>query len=229
LALAERLQRRGLFLELVLLRPGQLRGQPAALFASEAARVRAVEAITDVLRPFRNIVFDLYNEHDHPDGPITHAAARALRDRVKARDTSRLVTISSTERHLLTKDGAIDEENLRGEAGTGGGSVAVDIVAAHFPRTDEWAAATGDRIRTVRAALTRMGMQPPIYLNEERRAVSPERIAPDLYGRALSLAKSAGAAGWIFHTAAGFELRTKPFLDALTGDERAALDALGRR
>ncbi|MBW8866188.1 MAG: hypothetical protein JF610_02485, partial [Acidobacteria bacterium] len=66
LALARRLQERGLVFELVILRPGQLPGQPFAVFASEAARTKAVEAVTEAMRPFRNVLFDLCNEHDHP-------------------------------------------------------------------------------------------------------------------------------------------------------------------
>jgi hypothetical protein len=231
LALVERLQARGLILELVLLRPGQLPGQPFAVFASEAARGKAVDDLTAALRPFRNVLFDLYNEHDHPDGPISHAAARALRDRVKAIDAARVVTISSTESHLLSATGVIGEDgarNLQAEAGRGPDSVAVDLVAPHFPRTEDWASATGARIGAVRAALDRIGAHVPIYLNEERRAEPPARIAPDGYARAFSAAKGAGAAGWLFHTAAGFELRKKPFLDALSPDERAALQELQR-
>ena len=68
----------------------------------------------------------------------------------------------------------------------------------------------------------------PIYLNEERRADPPARIAPDAYRVACSAAQGAGAAGWAFHTAAGFELRTKSFLDALSADERSGLQALRR-
>jgi hypothetical protein len=229
LALAERLQSRKLILELVVLRPGQLPGQPFAVFASEAARTKAVEAVTDALRPFRNVLFDLYNEHDHPDGPISHVAARALRDRVKAIDPSRLVTISSTESHLISAEGKVDEKglgNLRGEAGTGPDSVAVDIVAPHFPRTETWAAATGDRVGAIRAALTSFGSQAPVYLNEERRADTGVRIAADAYPRARTAASTAGAAGWVFHTAAGFELGKTAFLDALSPDERAGLRAL---
>lgn len=229
LTLARRLEARGLIFELVLLRPGQLPGQPFALFASEPARVKAVEAMTDALRPFRNVLFDLCNEHDHPDGPLSHAAARALRDKVKAIDGARVVTISSTESHLVSAKGEIDEDgarNLRGEVGRDADGVAVDILAPHFPRTDDWAAATGPRISAVRAALDRIGSRVPIYLNEERRADPPARIAPESYQRAFSAAKSAGAAGWVFHTAAGFELSRKTFLEALSADERAGLQAL---
>ncbi|HJZ75802.1 MAG TPA: hypothetical protein VKE51_28910 [Vicinamibacterales bacterium] len=231
LALAGRLQSRSLILELVVLRPGQLPGQPFAVFASEAARLKAVEAITEALRPFRNVLFDLYNEHDHPDGPISHAAARALRDRVKAIDPSRLVTISSTESHVISAAGTIDENgdrNLRDEAGSGPGAVAVDIVAPHFPRTDSWASATADRIKAVRAALEGIGSHAPIYLNEERRADRGVRIAPRTYSSARAAAATAGAAGWVFHTSAGFELGKSAFLDALSPDERAGLQRLRR-
>jgi len=231
LALVRRLQSRGLILELVLLRPGQLPGQPFPVFASEAARTRAVEAMTTALRPFRNVLFDLFNEHDHPDGPIAHGAARALRDKVKAIDDARVVTISSTEFHLVSGKGEIDDahaRNVREEVSHDAGSVAVDMIAPHFPRTDDWAAATTARIGAVRAALDRAGSRVPIYLSEERRADGSVRIQPDAYRLALANARSAGAAGWVFHTAAGFELKKTPFLDALTAEERAALQMLRR-
>jgi Cellulase (glycosyl hydrolase family 5) len=229
LQLVQRLQSRGLVLELVLLRPGQLPGQPFALFASEAARLRSVSEITSALRDHRNVLFDLYNEHDHPDGPISHAAARALRDAVKAIDPARVVTISSTEYHLMTADGRVGENearNLREEAGQDAGCVAVDVVAAHFPRTGDWAAATGSRVSALRAALDRIGRGFPIYLNEERRANPGSAIAADAYQRAHAAAQQASAAGWVFHTAAGFELKKRPFIDALTPAERAGLTRL---
>jgi hypothetical protein len=232
LALARRLQERGLVFELVVLRPGQLPGQPFAVFTSEAARTRAVEAVAEALRPFRAVLFDLCNEHDHPDGPVSHASARVLRDRVKAIDPQRMVTISSTEYHLVSAAGTLGEtgaRNLQEEAGAGPDSVRADIVAPHFPRTDTWAATTGDRVRAIRAALDRIDARVPIYLNEERRANGAVRLPADSYARARAGAATAGAAGWLFHTAAGFELAKKPFLDALLPEERAGLEQLKSR
>ena len=232
LALVGRLQARGLILELVLLRPGQLPGQPFAVFASEAARVHAAGEIASALRESGNVIFDLYNEHDHPDGPISHAAARMLRDAVKAADPARIVTISSTESHLMTADGRVGDaeaRNLREEAGQEAGSVGVDVVAAHFPRTADWAAATSGRLGALRAALDRIGRGVPIYLNEERRANPPAVIAADVYQRACAAAQEAGAAGWVFHTAAGFELHKRPFLDALMKEEREGIARIKKR
>jgi hypothetical protein len=184
------------------------------------------------MRPFRNVLFDLCNEHDHPDGPISHAAARILRDRVKALDPQRIVTISSTEYHLVSAAGTLGDagrRNLQEEAGTGPDSVRADIVAPHFPRTDTWAAATGERVRAIRAALDAIRVSVPIYLNEERRASEAVRLPANSYAQARAAAGTAGAAGWLFHTAAGFELAKKPFLDALTADERAGLEQLKNR
>ena len=112
-ALSTRLSSRGLVLELVLLRPGQLPGQPYALFASAEARLRAVDAVTTALRDSRHVMFDLYNEHDHPDGSVSHAELRVMRDRVKAIDPQRVVTVSSTGNHLITADGRIGADEAR--------------------------------------------------------------------------------------------------------------------
>src|SRR4051812_17841359 len=169
--LIEALRARALVLELVLLRPGQLPGQPFAAFDSESARLRAVREITAALRDYRNVLFDLCNEHDHPDGPMSHAAARSLRDAVKTIDPARIVTISSTGGHLISGEsrvGDAEARNLREEAARDAGSVGVDVLAPHFPRTSDWSEATGRRVSAVRAALTVIGTSPPIYLNEEQ-------------------------------------------------------------
>lgn len=230
IGLADRLRDRGLALELVLLRPGQLRGQRFALFESPDARLRAVRDITTALQPYRNVIFDLYNEHDHADGPIGHRELRVLRDAVKAIDRDRLVTVSSTEYHFLDAKSALGPDglaNLRAEVGPAGDAVAVDVLAVHPPGTADWADATAVRLRTIRDALRESGRDIPIYLNEGPRARPGEPpIAADRYVTAATQSREAGAAGWVFHTAAGFALGKTTFLGALTQNERLALEKL---
>ena len=227
--LTERLRARGMVLELVLLRPGQLPGQRFAVFTAESARIGAVQAMTSALRDYRNVVFDLYNEHDHSDGPISHAGARVLRDAVKAIDPARLVTISSAGGHLINAAGLVgkdEERNLREEAGTGPDAVGVDIIAPHFQRSDDWAPVTGARIGALRTVLDLIGRRLPIYLNEERRTEPRVALDPAAYRAAFAEARQAGAAAWVFHTAAGFSLRQRPFLEALAPNERTALSRI---
>jgi glycosyltransferase involved in cell wall biosynthesis len=226
LTLVDRLGARGLALELVLLRPGQLPGQPYAIFADEGARLRAVEELTRTLKPHRHVIFDLYNEHDHPHGAIDHQGLKRLRDGVKAIDPDRLVTVSSTEYHFLDAEGKIAKEGreaLREEAAL----VAVDLVAVHFPRSDDWAEKTGARVRTLVGEMESMGVRRPLYLNEPERARDERVIPADRYVTAASGARDAGAAGWVLHTDAGYDLGAKPFLDALRPAERTALGRLG--
>jgi hypothetical protein len=230
-ALVSRLRSRRLVLELVLLRPGQLPGQKYVAFSSPDARVRAVASIATALIDDRDVLFDLCNEHDHPDGPMSHADARRLRDAVKAVDPRRLVTISSTATHLITPAGAVgasEAENIRAEAGSGPDAVRVDILAAHLPRTPDWAEATAPRVTVLRGAVDRVNgaASMPIYLSEENRLFPERAIAPDAYARAAAGARAARAAGWMFHTAAGFALGARPFLAALAPPERTALDRL---
>jgi len=232
LKLIDRLQARGLILELVLLRPGQLAGQPFALFDTPAARVRAVREIAAALRPYRNALFDVYNEHDHPHGPISHRDLRALRDAAKEVDPDRLLTVSSTEYHFLDPKSVLNEQgraNVRDEIGLADGAAGVDILAVHPPFTPDWAEATAGRIGTLRAALRDLRRDVPIYVNEGPRARAGEPAIPaDKYLVTATATRDAGAAAWVFHTAAGYTLGTRPFLNALTGEEREALGRLRR-
>jgi hypothetical protein len=227
LGLAERLRSRGLLLELVLLRPGQLPGQAYAAFSSPAARVRAVREIATALRPYRGICFDLYNEHDHRDGPISHAEARGLRDAVKSADSARVVTISSTEYHFFDARGVLLDSgvrNLREEID----QVGVDAIAPHLPRTADWADTTSARLTALVRALAELGHPMPVYLNEERRAESGQMPLPrSMYLAALAAASAAGAAGWVLHTSAGYALGQSSFVSALNPEERATLQAIG--
>lgn len=228
--LIDRLRARGLLLELVLLRPGELKGQPYAAFDTPDARLAAVRSVTTTLVGDRDVLFDVFNEHDHPDGPISHAALRTLRDAVKAIDRKRLVTVSSTETHLLDASdavGAQESANLLAEAGRGPGQVGVDILSAHLPRTDDFADHTAARLQALAAALKQAGSPVPIYLNEPKRATEKAVLTADTYRRAAAGARAGGAAGWVFHTAAGFDLGKVPFAKALTPEERRGLIAVG--
>lgn len=223
--LTTRLADRGLLLELVALRPGQLPGQRFAAFGSDEARARAVREVAGAVERYDHVLIDLYNEHDHPDGPVSHVELRRLRDLVKAADPNRLVTVSSSEYHFLKADGSLDDagrRNLREEVL----DVAVDLVAAHLPRTPDWAASTASRVRTLKDALRVLGRDLPLYLNEEQRARPEAAIEAALYVTASNGARDAGAAGWVFHTAAAYDLTRMPLMQALAADEKKALELL---
>lgn len=227
--LVEQLQAHSLLLELVLLRPGQMPGEQFALFQSEAARLRAVSEISRALKGTSGVFFDIYNEHDHGAGAISHPEARRVRDAVKSEDPERLVTLSSTGSHFWEPDGSLGTTGLtylREESGTGRGESAVDVVGVHLPRTPDWAKATEGRVQALLKALRRQGTRRPLYLNEENRARDGRILPAGDYLTALAGARTAGAAGWLFHTGAGFDLRKTGLQAALNPQERKALASL---
>lgn len=186
-------------------------------------RSAAVASVATTLLDANNVLFDVMNEHDHPGGPIDHAEAAAIVAAVRAVDPDRIVTISSTGGHLVADDatvqtGAVDEEL---------DVVGVDVVTPHLPRTADWSAATGPRVAALRAHLRSRGLVRPIYLQEEaRRGHSGLDPSAQEFVGAAQAAVAAGAAGWIFHTDAGFELGTPDFFGALDEVEVVVVDTL---
>ncbi len=186
-------------------------------------RSAAAASVATLLLEANNVLFDVMNEHDHGGGPIDHAEAGAIVAAVRAVDPARIVTISSTGGHLVADDatvqtGAVDEEL---------DVVGVDVVTPHLSRTADWSAATGPRVTSLRAHLRSRGAVLPIYLQEEARrghsGLDPS--AEEFIGAAQS-AVAAGAAGWIFHTDAGFELGATDFFGALDDVETVVVDTL---
>lgn len=231
--LVTRLEAREMGLVLVILRPGQLEGQRFAIFSAAAARLRAVRQVAALLAPYRSVILDLCNEHDHPEGPLTVGEARQLRDAVKVLDPARIVTMSFTSANLLESDGAVGPAGQRilgAHVGSGQGSAGVDVLTPHLPRTADWARVTAPRVTALRRALQLMGRPVPVLLDEEKRteAGAPPIPAEEFLSAAVG-ARDAGAAGWFLHTAAGFDLRARGFVEALDTDERIALSALRTR
>jgi hypothetical protein len=140
---------------------------------------------------------------------------------VKAVEPKRLVNISSTATHVIAPAGTVgpgEERNIREEAGRGPGDVAVDILAPHLPRTQDWAATTASRIATLRTVLDRAGSPVPIYLSEEIEP-SPAGRSRRTCLRAAAGARRAQPAGCF--TPTPVRARARSFLTALAPTTRA--------
>ena len=100
-------QARGLILELVVPRPGELPGQPSALSAaSESARNKAVDEAT-VRCVLSATCCSICKTAHHPDGPISTPTARARRTIASRRSTR-------GGRHHLEHRVSPDAERARG-------------------------------------------------------------------------------------------------------------------
>src|SRR3989344_2611278 len=67
-------------------------------------RLTAAREITTALSSYQNVLFDIVNEHDHTGTaffPASHNQAGLIADEIRSVDSDRIVTISSTGRHII--------------------------------------------------------------------------------------------------------------------------------
>lgn len=193
---------------------------------SASKRLKAMENVTLVLKGKNNVLFDLANEHDHNgfNTVVSHNEAQSLLRVVKNIDPNRIVTISSTACHLLCgndRDG-IDENNITEEIN----QVGVDVLTPHFMRNESWADKTRQRVTTLMNYLLSIDKSIPIYLQEENRRSNDSGPDTADFFTAAKQAKEAGAAGWIFHTKAGYDLKESNFFENLDPHEHVVLNEL---
>lgn len=178
-ALVRTAQKRGMIVDVTLSR--------GRLLPDQAAHLRAVETLSRELKPFRNVYFDLANEHGVRDARfVSFAELKALRDCCKAIDPRRLLTASggiegkALPRYLLEAQ--------------------VDFVCPHGRRGPGTAEETAQATVNALAAMKRLGRVVPVHYQEPFRrdygAWQPE-LADFITD--LRNAKAGGAAGWCFH------------------------------
>jgi hypothetical protein len=189
---------------------------------TSAAHQAGVAAAAKALAAHDNLLFDLQNESSHynkePALFMSPSQARVARDSVKAADADRLVTVSTTSTASL---------------GDSTSTAKLDVAAYHCCRSSgtitDWAAATGPAVKGARAAV---GPGIPIYFQEPNRCGTGGQYADCTAGgselvTAAVEAKKAGAAAWVFHTMAGYDLRDKTWFALLNGAEKDAVGKLG--
>ena len=186
-------------------------------------RIAAVQSVATALGDRTNVFYDVMNEHDHGKGPIDHAEAATIVAALREIDADAIVTLSSTGGHLVGDDATVQVESVDAETD----EVGVDIVTPHLPRTADWFDQTDVRVTALRGHLQSRGLVLPIYLQEEaRRGHSGLEPSEAEFVQSAGEAQGAGAAAWIFHTDAGFDLAAASFFDALDEVEVAVIDNL---
>jgi hypothetical protein len=188
---------------------------PTKTFAAhEAGIVAAAGALVGTT----SVLFDMQNETDHnnqlPDLFMNETQALDARNAVDAVDPLRLLAASTSKTTTLAS------YTLGAE---------LDIGAYHCCRNvgtiTDWAAATSEAVANTRAVL---GDGVPIYMQEPNRCGTGDQYATcdgdgSEFVTAAVNAKTAGAAGWVFHTTASYDLRAQSLEAQLQPTEVDAL------
>ncbi len=161
---------------------------------------------------YAHVFFDLQNEAGHNYNRASDDDLRRLVDAVRARDPRRLISVS------MFNPGADRQARLVAR-------LRLSMLNFHdVPRGKGWGARTDSHVARFRAALTRAGLDVPIYAGEPDPGAYDGGV--EEFRRAVTGARSAGAAAWTLHTRAAYDLRTASLdtrLDPLT---RRVLDGL---
>lgn len=212
----------GLAVDITILDPNMSFGDKPSI------RRKIVESTARLLKGKSNVLFDLANEHDHLfyNTTISHNEASLLATVVKDIDGDLIITFSSTSCHLLcgSDENALDPNNIQSEINAG-----IEVLTPHFPRSNDWGTKTAERIKTIKNYLTTINKQIPLYLQEENRRKNDSGPDANEFFTSAKQALDAGAAGWIFHTSAGFDLAEKNFFENLDSVEQSVVDELSSR
>ncbi|MGH9465585.1 MAG: hypothetical protein ACRD0X_08045 [Thermoanaerobaculia bacterium] len=179
---------------------------------------RATAALAQLSPYPDHLFFDLSNEHNEGSTSLGVAEIQALRTVVESADPSRIVSASTAGTGAKRRNADL----LAGAA--------TDFATPHFKRSRRWYARTDGRIEALRRALEPHG-EWPIHLQEEaRRGFCYGDDNDSCHARHFlqSLAEAArfGAAGWVFHTDAGFRLDVgnDSFYRRLDSEEKRVVD-----
>lgn len=173
----------------------------------------AVRNAVQALSGEPNVFFDLVNEHsrDPREWSINHAWMKSLVGIAHAANPKALVTLSADEYHYNESGIGVDLD------------IGLNLLAPHFGRVNGLSR-TGEKVAGVKGKTSL-----PVYLQEENRRgwQGDFSLTKDDFLKAAGEVVTAGAAGWVFHTAAGFDLSVSTFFDNLDDVELATVDELG--
>lgn len=202
--------------------------EPKSFSGSQSKRKNAVIATANALKNETNILFDIMNEHDvgarsKDRFPASHGEIAELIQALRHQKPDAIITVSGGGRHHVS-DMVLQATNIKEEIDSG-----VEVISPHFTRTDDWYSVTDKRIDSILNYLDSMELGRPVYLQEEqRRNYKGSNVSMDNFIESYKKAKTSGAAGWNFHTSAGFELGTSDFFSNLDSVEKDVINYFRR-
>ncbi|MGH8652475.1 MAG: cellulase family glycosylhydrolase, partial [Gammaproteobacteria bacterium] len=184
-------------------------------------REKAVRQAVSALKGKPNVIFNIMNAHDSGEHALSHTQVKTLIEAVVEEDPDAIITVSSSPGHIIRgktlQKTRVDEELSAG----------ITVFTPHLPRTSDWYSRTEERVTRIKNHFKDTARMVPVYLQEEaRRGLAKLNPTQDEFLHAAKAALSAGAAAWIFHTAAGFDLAGGSLFSQLNAVEKSTIDAL---
>ena len=223
--LCEKANQLGMIVDVTLSRGGRIVG--SGLLPSQEAHLNAVTVLTEELKQFRNVYFDIGNERNIRDKRhVAFEELRALRNQIKKLDPERLVTASHA--------GDIPAEELQDYLTV----VQVDFISPHRPRNARSPYQTAKKTQWYLDQMRKLGKIVPVHYQEPfRRDFGKWQPKAQDFLTDLRNAVQGDAAGWCFHNGdareqddgrprRSFDMRESEgrLFDQLDADERSVTE-----
>ncbi len=225
-SLIEAADARGLVVDVTILYADNDGTNSAVWLKTLDARRAAIQNAVARYSAHPNVLFDIVNEHNL--GTFANSDTTEMRlymRSARAGSATAIVSYSSTEYqgpHLLNADETARPTGIDAKLANG-----VDMLIPHNTRESDWVALSGTRAAALRNYLDSVGRENvPVYFQEESRIGSGPNNTAAEFLRAATEARKAGAAGWVFHTDAGFDLATDTWFNQLDPVEHEVVNSI---
>jgi hypothetical protein len=222
---------RGIVVEVSILTSLYDAANPTSSTLTMQSRENGVRNTVRLLKSEPNVFYDICNEHDvawnGATTTITHAQAATLFQAGRAEHAAAILTISSGYLYGDPIYPKMDGPHISADVNAGAA-----ILSPHLPRTADWYDRTDQRVKDMKGYLASIGRNIPVYLQEEQRRGEGDDSTSNLvtkahFVQAASEAKTAGAAAWVFHTNAGFDMSIASFFSQLDSVELDTINSIG--
>jgi hypothetical protein len=190
---------------------------------TETARLACVTATVNAFKAHALVMFDVVQEHDYSFdaglNPLTPNEVKVYNDQARAACADCIIfsSVSSPMSHPQDSTANI-ERGIIGEKIKNG----ENVLAIHEYRSKNWWSITGARVMTYRNYLASIGKQNvPVIFDEPNRWGFTYDSTESEFNTAAAQAKAAGAAMWVFHHGASFDMSASSLFAQLNATETA--------
>lgn len=190
---------------------------------TEAARLACVTTTVNAFKAQPLVMFDVVQEHDYSfDGgvdPLTPDEVKIYNDQARVACVTCIIfsSIGSPMSHPQDSTATIVSSVIGKKVENG-----ESVIAIHDYRSSNWWSITGARVTAYRNYLASIGKQNvPVIFDEPNRHGFTWPSTETEFNTAAAAAKVAGAAMWVFHHDASFDMSASSLFAQLNATETA--------
>jgi hypothetical protein len=190
---------------------------------TEAARLACVTSTVNAFKAQALVMFDVVQEHDYSftgsGVSLTPDEVKVYNDQARAACATCIIfsSVASPMSHPQDSTANIVSSTIGEKVENG-----ENVLAIHDYRSSNWWSVTGARVTAYRNYLASIGKQNiPVIFDEPNRWGADNNSTETEFNTAAAQAKAAGAAMWVFHHGASFDMSASSLFAQLNATETA--------